>query len=168
MAPPAPKRVIYLDTCVIIEAHRTRCWKALAARHDLHTVDECIAELRTGNPRDREYVAVNCDAIARDVTIHIPTTAQKAALRLRSAKAGGLDAGERDLLAFFIAQDDRALLLTTGDRAAILAACELDLVKRLISLEELAREAGARPDLQHHFCKEWLSGIRTAFYLGEI
>ncbi len=38
MAPGAAKRVVYLDTCAVIEAHRTRCWKALAARHDLHTV----------------------------------------------------------------------------------------------------------------------------------
>jgi hypothetical protein len=54
-----------------------------------------------------------------------------------------------------------AIILTTGDRAAIVSACELGLGQNLQSLEEVADTVGARAELQPHFRKKWLSEIRT-------
>lgn len=50
------RQILFRDSCAIIEAHRTRCWKALLVRFELHTVHECWDKLRRGDTRDSEYV----------------------------------------------------------------------------------------------------------------
>lgn len=44
-----PPPSILVDTNVIIEAHSTKCWKALVGHHSLDTVEMCIQECDTGN-----------------------------------------------------------------------------------------------------------------------
>lgn len=155
---------VYLDTCVILAAHRAGCWRALAPRFSLHTTQVCRAELTQGNPKDPHYIAVDMQAFDQTVTIHLTTTELAATAALQTSVLFDIDAGERDLLAWGIAQPD-ALLLTTGDRAAILAACRLGLQDKLISLEELARDAGLHKPLPKQFTKAWLSEVRTKFLM---
>ena len=155
------RQPLFLDSCAIIEAHRTRCWKALLGRFELHTVHECWDELRRGDKRDSEYVAVDQDAIKGEIVVHQVDSSQRAAARLKCAKLGEIDAGERDLLAWCQHQKPGSFLLTTGDRAAITPACHLVLDRALVSLEEVAGQVGQKPKLQPHFNKVWLSKIRT-------
>jgi len=157
-----------MDTNAFIEAQRTACLKALAGHYALHTVQECWDELGRGNPGDRLYVAVDREWLAPAVTLHAPTKAQQAQARLRAARFGELDAGERDLLAWCAALNSTAFFLTTGDRAAVAAACELGLKDRLRSLEELAFAAGLKPALARHFTKGWLADIRTNFLFDSL
>jgi len=111
--------VVYLDTCVIIEAHRVGCWKQLVSRYELHTVRRCCEELADGNPHDPEYVPVDRNQIAEDMIVHDCERRQSIAAATKAASFGGLDAGERDLLAWCADQDPEAMIITTGDRAAI-------------------------------------------------
>jgi hypothetical protein len=159
MRPNRP--VLYLDTCAILEAVRSRCWRQMVARFDLHTVVECRNELAGGNRHDRRFIPVDLPSFDARVTLHAPTVAHRSAAQMKSASYARLDAGERDLLAWCAACAPDALILTTGDRAAIISACELGLGESLQSLEEVADAAGSRPDLQVHFRKKWLSEIRT-------
>jgi hypothetical protein len=159
MEPARP--VLYLDTCAILEATRARCWQQLAGRFDLHTVAECRNELASGNRNDRRYVAVDLTTFDASVAVHSPTAAHHASAQLKSASFARLDPGEKDLLAWCAAAAPNALILTTGDRAAIVSACELGLAENLQSLEEVAQSVGAKPELQIHFRKKWLSEIRT-------
>lgn len=155
------RQILFLDSCAIIEAHRTKCWKALLGRFDLHTVHECWDELRRGDKRDSEYIAVDQEAIKNEIVVHKVDAAQVTAARMKCAKLGEIDAGERELLAWCHHQEPGSLLLTTGDRAAIIAACHLRLDRALISLEEVTGQVGQKPKLQGHFSKVWLSKIRT-------
>lgn len=159
-------RPVYLDTCAVIAAVRAGCWKPLAGRFKLHTVEEVFAELQRGDARDSKYVKVDKDSFTKQVTIHTATEVHRVAAALKSGKINSIDAGERDLLAFCAAQPD-ALIITTGDQAAVMAACALGLGDRLVSLEELANMAGVKPDLPRHFTKQWLSKLRTDFITEE-
>jgi hypothetical protein len=159
---------IYLDTCAVIAAHKTGCWNALTGSYQLHTVEECMKELGGGNPRDPGYVAVDQEALSKIITVHSPTKKEIVAARLKAASIAGLDAGERDLLAWCASQNPSSLLVTTGDRAAIIATCQLGLDGRLRSLEELANAVGSKPQLPRHFTKEWLSGVKTDYWLGAL
>ena len=52
------RRVILLDTNIIIEAVRTRCWNGLRGQYHLVTVEKCREEAQSGGHRARGYVVV--------------------------------------------------------------------------------------------------------------
>lgn len=158
---------VYLDTCVVLAAHRYRCWNGLAGHFNLHTTQVCRQELVQGNSRDPRHVQVDMFAFDQKVDVHQTPMARRAEALLRSPTLSDVDAGEMDLLAWCAAQPE-ALLLTTGDRAAILAACRLGLRESLVSLEELANMAGLRPQLPRHFTKAWLAEVRSEFMLEDV
>lgn len=160
--------VLYLDTCAIIEAYRVNCWRQLADRYELHTVSRCREELASGNPRDQDYIPVNLQQIDETMAIHALAPEQKVAAAAQSATLGGLDEGEKDLLSWCAAQAPKAMIITTGDRAAIVAACELGLRENLQSLEEIANFVGVRIIFQKHYRRAWLSEICTKCALGHI
>jgi hypothetical protein len=157
--------VVYLDTCAIIEAHRVKCWKQLASHYELHTVRKCCEELADGNPRDPDYIAVDLKAIAPDIMIHEISSPQCVKAAIKAPSFGGLDPGEKELLAWCADQDPKAMIITTGDRAAIVAACELWLRENLQPLEDIATTAGVRGSFKHHFCRVWLQTICSNFAL---
>lgn len=160
--------VLYLDTCAIIEAHRVGCWRQMVTRYEMHTVAECRDELRSGNARDSEYIAVDVDQLERDMVIHVLSVGQRIAAGVKSASFGVLDAGERDLLAWCAAQAQTAIIITTGDRAAIVAACELGLRDNLKPLEEIVAAIGVQAALKKHYCRVWLAEICTKCALDNI
>ena len=160
--------VVYLDTCVILEAHRVKCWKQLVSQYELHTVRRCYEELADGNPHDSDYIAVDRQQIAQEMTIHESVPRQCIAAATLATTFGGLDAGEKELLAWCADQDPQAMLITTGDRAAIVAACELGLRNCLQPLEEITDKIGLRVALQPHYCRAWLEKICSAFALDSI
>jgi hypothetical protein len=62
----------------------------------------------------------------------------------------------------------KAMIITTGDRAAIVAACELGLRENLQPLEEVAATVGIRAEFQKHYRRAWLAEICTKCALGYI
>lgn len=158
---------VHLDTCVILAACRAGCWRALMGSYELHTTTECRLELTQGNRSDPKYVAVDMAEFDRRVLVHATTPGQIAAAGLKAPVVLGIDAGERTLLAWCLAQPD-ALLLSTGDRAAVYAACLLGLQDRLTSLEELSARVGLRPRLPKQFTRVWLAEIRSDYLLGRV
>ena len=45
------QEVVLVDTNVIIEAHRTGAWAALAGAYAVETVEDCVTETQTGYQR---------------------------------------------------------------------------------------------------------------------
>lgn len=157
-------QVVLVDTNIIIEAVRTRCWNALVSHFTLETVDKCLEEARTGDPMRREYVAVDAEQLKGVTKAHSVSPLEKARLALSLTTADELDAGERELFAHALGRSD-AWIASCADRAALKAAFTLGWKDRMVSLEVLAQFAGARPDLKQHFRERWLSDVRTAFVL---
>jgi hypothetical protein len=58
-------------------------------------------------------------------------------------------------------------MFVCADRAAVKVAFAMGWIERVVSLEGLARAAGARPNLKFHFTERWLSDVRTAFLLEQ-
>lgn len=165
---PPPKPIVYVDANVVIEANRTRCWPALAARYDVRTTRECWRELGRGDPRDSDYVPVDTASLANQVGVHDATTAMLTAAFARAPQCALIHRGERELLAWVAAQTGEVLLLTTADRAAVKAACRLKLESRLVSLEELAERIGERPAVKSWYSKRWLSQVKTEALLDRL
>lgn len=163
--PPA-RQIVYVDTNVVIEAIDTGCWAALLNHFDIRTVTEVRRETQAGNRRIKGYVVVDKSQFDAKVTVTETTKVQLAAAQLSTRLMVQIDAGERHLLAFVAAQDKNALLLTTGDRAAVRTACALGLEDCLRSLEELAYACGQKPKVEEWFTKKWLSRVKTDYLLG--
>lgn len=74
----APKdTVVLVDTNVMIEAVRTRCWNALTGSLRLETVEECRDEAGRGSYGRSGYVAVSQGDLGRLSAVH-PVTGLEA------------------------------------------------------------------------------------------
>jgi hypothetical protein len=86
-----------------------------------------------------------------------------------------LDDGEKHLLAWLFASKllpSAAVVVTTADKAALVATHRLGWLDCVVSLEDLARRAGignaGRNILSLQYREDWLSGIKTKIRLGII
>lgn len=160
-------QVVLVDTNIIIEAVRTKCWTALTVHFSVETVDKCCEEARTGELHRPGYVDVDEKALRERLTVHRVSDAELAALGLRDPESFRLDAGERHLWAHGLVRND-AWIASCCDNAAINAAIRLGWGDRLKSLEELAIAAGARTasrNLKEQFGSARLSTWRTTALL---
>lgn len=158
-------QVVLVDTNVIIEAVRTRCWIAITAHFSIETVAVCCQEALTGDPLRPGYVLVDPAQLQKGIRErHTVSDSDRVALAVRLANPDILDPGERDLLAHAIGRAD-AWLASCADRTAVNAALELGFEERFVSLHALARVAGAKPALNYHFTDAWLSEVRTTYKL---
>ena len=158
-------QVLLVDTNIVIEAFRTRCWKALASHFKVETVEECFKEALTGDPLRPGYLAVDPAALSSGLSArHQVSKLQRIELSLRSPLAAVLDAGERDLLAHALGRGD-SWIVSCADRAGVRAALELGWEERIVALDALARAAGSRAQFKRHFTEAWLAEVRTAYKL---
>ena len=175
------KQRVFLDTNVIIEAFRTRCWSAICGRFAVETVASVVAEALAGDPTEPGYVVVEEGTLKSGLAaIHEVTPLMRAALGLRHQEAEGLDLGERDLLAWLLAQGPNALpssgtvyiSVRDADKAAIVVTGRLQWLDHLACLASLAQEAGITrhqvEQFREHFKAKWLDAIRMKVRLGVI
>ena len=160
-------QIVLVDTNIIIEAFRTRCWKALTAYYRVETVEKRCEEALTGDRRRPGYVEVNAKALKEKLIVHRVASLELAELTLSCPDADALDAGERQLFAHAYKRTD-GWIVTCADRAAVRIALTLGWKGRIVSLEVLGKPTGAKPALKHHFTEDWLSQVRTDFTLGNL
>lgn len=161
-------QIVLVDTNVIIEAIRTHCWAALRGHYGIATVEKCVEEARTGDAYRPGYVAVEDEDLRERLAWHKVSRGEQATLVLREPRAESLDAGERHLWAHALTRQD-AWLATTADAAAVRVAVHLGWKDRLVSLEQLTSDCGARiaaRQLNKQFRNEALSEWRTRALLN--
>lgn len=162
-----PGRIVLVDTNIIIEAVRTRCWSAVRAHFSVATVDRCCEEARTGQRHRPGYVPIEEADLRERLASHAVGKEELVALVLADAEAFRLDIGERELWAHALGRGD-AWLASCCDRAAVNAAVRLGWEDRLVSLEELAETAGSKRAAQamkDQFSRRRLAEWRTAALL---
>ncbi|WP_420633855.1 hypothetical protein [Candidatus Palauibacter sp.] len=153
---------------IVIEAVDTGCWNAITGQRQVVTVDECVEELRRGDPSLSGYVAVSEQDISRATVLPLPPEAA-VAFRLEYPDADRLDPGERDLLA--LARTLTAEFeLCSSDRAAVVAACACGWLDRVVSLEALTASVGARPwrRLRRQHTEKHIGAWRTSLRLENL
>jgi hypothetical protein len=168
-----PKIRVFADTNVILEAFRTGCWRAISHHFAVETVEKCVEETLTGNPADPRHIAVTPADLNTGLAGQHPVTRKEiATLVLSQPSCSTLDDGEQHLFAWLFANKllpSQVILVTTADKAALVAAHELGWLDSMTSLEDLARKAGVgRVNLDAlalQYREDWLSRIKTKIKL---
>lgn len=168
---PRGDTVVLVDTNVVMEAVRTRCWNAITGGVRVETVEECRDEGMRGDRGRPGYLPVSDADLARLRAVHAVGAVERVTFALAYPDAQNMDAGERDLFAHAyarLARGDAVWVVCSADRACVRAAVALGWHERMHSLEALASAVGAgpRPPLLDHYGERWLSGCRTTYLLG--
>jgi len=162
---PLNARPILVDTNVILEAHRCRCWNPLVGGLQVETVEMCIAEAYTGQQRRRDQLIIDPGALRKSFhSVHAVSKSITAGIALLDGPA--LDIGERELWAHAFHRQD-AWVLCGPDAASMRFGYIHGFRDRMISLEELLRSVGSRipPDLRLHYKAAWLRELFAKFAL---
>ncbi len=167
---------VFADTNVILEAFRTGCWTVISNRFTIETVEKCVEETLTGNPDDPRHVSVLPIDLKTGLSGQHPVTPREiVSLVLAHPACGGLDDGEKHLLAWLFANrllPSSVIVVTTADKAALVATHGLGWLDGVVSLEYLARQAGVGrvklDALALQYREDWLSSIKTKIRLGII
>ena len=166
---------LLVDTCIIIEAFRTKCWKALCARFDVETVEKCIEEACTGDSLDPTRVVIKrAELVAGLAKRHAVSNLELTKLAFARPDLPGLDDGEAHLMAWLHANSPVpiSLMFSTTDKAAIKATHMLGLLDRMTSLEMAGRMAGVDKrqlsSLKKHFSDTWLASVKTQLIQGSM
>lgn len=170
------KARVFVDTNVILEAFRTGCWAAICEHFAIETVEKCIEEALTGDPTEPGRVDVPSDVLIGGLAArHTVSKKELATFALKHSECQALDDGELHLLAWLDANgllSKVMVLMSTADKAAIVATGRLDGLDALVSLEHLAKNSGAThgqlADLKDHYRTGWLDEIKVKVRFGMI
>ena len=159
---------VLVDTNAIIEAHRTRSWRALSRGWQIETVEACVAETQTGFQLRRNEKAIDA-AELRDslAAVHSVGVRERAELALRKGNIA-LDEGEDALWAHVLGRND-TWVLCGPDRASLRCGVRLGYREQLVSLEELLDRVGHRPgaELKRQYTKKWQDRVVGQMYVEE-
>jgi hypothetical protein len=168
---PLKDTVVLVDTNVVMEAVRTRCWNAVTGGLSIETVEECRDEAQRGDRGRPGYLPVSTDDLSRIRAVHAVTAVERAAFAMAYEDARNMDRGERDLFAHAygrVARGDAVWVVCSADKACVRAAVALGWHERMHCLAALAAAVGANPNppLLEQYGERWLSQARTKFLLG--
>lgn len=163
--------VVLVDTNVMLEAVRTRCWNALTGGLRVETVEECRDEALRGDRGRPGYLPVSAQDLARIRGVHPVSALERATFGMAYEDAQNMDPGERDLFAHACARasrGDAVWVLCSADKACVRAAVALGWHERMHSLGTLAAAVGTHPHpaLLDHYGERWLSRVRTEYLLA--
>jgi hypothetical protein len=166
-----PRRMvpILVDTNVILECHRTACWRALTGGYRVETVLDCVVETQTGYQRRRPEQQIDSSALRQSLAqVAEVSDADLAAALVSDPRIAVLDAGERALWAHALTRDD-AWVLCGPDIASLRQGVRLGLRDRLVNLEELLNDIGHRPriPLRDNHTSRWLADCLNRLVLLE-
>lgn len=167
---------VFVDTNVILEAFRTGCWAAICEHFAVETVEKCIEEALTGDPTEPGRVNVPAVELINGLAArHAVSKKELATFALTHPECQALDDGELHLLAWLDANGlltKVLVLMSTADKAAIVATGRLNGLDSLVSLEHLAQNSGATrgqlAELKDHYRVGWLDEIKLKVRFGMI
>ena len=159
---------VLVDTNAIIEAHRTRSWRALTQGRRIETVDACVMETQTGSQLRRNEEAINASELRKSLaTVHSVGEREQAELASRKGNIA-LDEGEESLWAHALTRNG-TWVRCGPDRASLRCGVRLGYRERLVSLEELLDSVGHRPaaELRPANTKKWHDRVVGEMYVEE-
>ena len=159
---------VLVDTNVILKAHRSGSWRALAGGYRVETVEDCVTETQTGFQRRRPERQIDEGELCATMgAVHSVGTRERAELVVRVHDIA-LDVGEASLWAHALSRDD-AWMLCGPDRASLRCGIRLGFRDRLVSLEGLLDDIGyrARISLRTAYTRRWHDRVLGEFILAE-
>lgn len=149
--------VVYIDTMIVLEAHRANCWASLTGRYDIRTVPKVVEEALRGRGHNAGFVPVEASTFERRVNVVEFPYPKLLEVVLEHEQLSFLDDGEKELLAYLAhpEREGEVYNVCTADKAAIRVACELGLKYALVSLEDLLRTTKPRPSLKGQYSRDF-------------
>ncbi len=148
---------VLVDTNVILEAHRTKTWRALTGGYRVETVEECVTETQTGfQLRRPERQIDGVELRDRLSTVHAVEGLNRASLAIKVGNIA-LDEGEAALWAHALSRTDD-WVLCGPDRASLRCGVMLGFRERLVSMQGLLDAVGVnRPVItfREAYTKKW-------------
>ncbi len=167
--PPRHRGPILVDTNVILEAHRTRCWKAIASGYSVETVEACFEETQTGHRNRPSTQKINPDELKNILSaIHQVRNEDLAELILKTDIA--LDYGEQHLWAHALNRQGDSKFCGP-DTASLRVGILLGHRDRLVSLEQLlddigSQSKGLRPQYQRKWHRKTINDLMVDMSLS--
>jgi len=160
--------LVYIDANAIAAAHAVNGWNALRNGFMLVTVTECAEEATRQNRNKLVLTDKTLDALRAELEVRPVDAAARFQLREALGTGVALDDGERDLIAAARLDSRPAWHLCGPDRASLRALHVLNLLDRMVALEEMLTMVGAATQrLTPNMTGRWLSDKRTKLALGE-
>lgn len=171
-----PKRRVFIDTNVVIEAFRTGTWTALCNKFSIETVEQVIEEALTGDHTKAGRVDIPAAALRDGLAArHTVSKLEYARAILEYPEISGLDLGEKYLLAWLVTKEQGqqiTVVLSTADKGAIRSSNEIGWMDACVSLEELLEQAGVSRQqigcLENQHRAAWLKRFRTEVQLDSL
>ena len=166
----APGQLVLLDTNVVIEAHHTGCWVALARYFAMHTVEKVIEETQTGAQNRDSKVNIDPAPLRQSFArICDVSDIERATFRQQFPRAV-LDPGELDLIIYAGTLNAAEVwFLNSPDKATVRHAKDRQWLDRVVSLEEMARHLKLKPlPLRNNYTRQWLTSLKTGLRLGTL
>lgn len=161
----AARRIVLVDTMVIIHGHTHGIWKQLCSQFQIETVEKCVEETQTGQA-GRGVTAIDETTLRSQLKrVHSVTDEQLAEVLLNGGEL--LHDGEQHLWAHALSRTDEVWVLCGPDRASMKFGHEVGQRDRLISVGELLTESHIKApnDLPDHLKKRWLEQLKTDLIL---
>lgn len=178
---------VFVDTNPIIGAHRigNGCWEGICGHFSVETVEACVAETQPSIPPRRGHIAIAEEPLRQTLAkVHLVSQDALEAFQHRLALQDprvSADPGEEHLFAWLLANAGDHLptpesprephgddfRLATADVGALRIAARLGWLSHVVSLEWLARKAGAHfpqgplPEEIEQFPESWLQGQKA-------
>ena len=159
---------VLVDTNVIIEAHRTGSWRALAGGYRVETVEDCVTETQTGFQRRQPERQIDERELRASLgAVHSVGNRERAELAVRIHDIV-LDMGEASLWAHSLSRTD-AWILCGPDKASLRCGVRLGFRDQLVSLEGLLDDAGHRTGTALHaaYTRRWHERVVGELVLAE-
>lgn len=145
---------ILVDTNLILEAHRIKCWKALVGGYQLVTVEACLTETLTGSFKKELSDWIDQKELRKAIAVH--DVSEDDILDAEVAGALILDKGEKHLWAYAMTQSSK-WLYCGPDTASLEFGCSIGHQFDIVSLQRLLEDIGRRPGdtYRKHYGEQW-------------
>lgn len=146
------KSVIVVDTNVILETHRTGCWRAFSSQYYVETVEKCVEETQTGSQKRNPKRRIDEKALRETLSaVHTVSTKQRIWALDTDKYYSNLDPGEGDLWAHLVSRSDD-WAFCGPDIASLKFGIRIGYRDRLVALERKLTDVGIRPSMALGLC----------------
>jgi hypothetical protein len=171
----ARSRLVVIDTCVILEAHRLDVWHAVTSQWQVIIPEGVAGEaLRVAREFDDIHLRLETEIEEGLVTSpSLPASDLRVVLAACPQFPGVIDAGEMECLAQLLKDTTGKSLVCSSDAVVFRFLGWIQQQERGISLEEILRQINLGTPVEHKLSKEfrdrWTKkGFAEAFQRGFI
>lgn len=174
-SPTVRSRLLLIDTCVVIEAHRLDVWQALLSQCEVVLPETVVGETILV-AREYDDISLQLEKEIEEGLIQAPSlNASDLAVVCRRCPPfpGKIDPGELECLAYLLNDTAARSLICSSDAVVFRYLAWAQLAERGISLEEVLRAIGLGPPLAFKLTKafrdRWTQkGFAEAYQSGFI